>query len=185
MGLIVAAICAAATDSNYNSMATLIFCDVYQRYFRPRTSEREAMWVLRISTLLCGGLSIVIALAMINSKSILDAWWTLAGIFSGGMLGLFLLGLIFRRITSRAAAVSLCAGVLVVLWMTVSLSSFSGVIPGWGWPGTLAWLKSPFDGLMIPVIGTLTILIVGLMIGLIASPRADKAAELVDVESTR
>ena len=36
--------------------------------------------------------------------SALDAWWNLAGIASGGMLGLFLLGFLSRRASSTAAS---------------------------------------------------------------------------------
>jgi SSS family solute:Na+ symporter len=44
--VIVAAICAAALDSNLNCMATLTLCDLYRRYLRPQASERESMRVL-------------------------------------------------------------------------------------------------------------------------------------------
>jgi predicted neuraminidase len=44
-------------------------------------------------------------MVIINVKSALDAWWKLASIFSGGMLGLFLLGLImlFSACQSKTA----------------------------------------------------------------------------------
>ncbi len=42
------------------------------------------------------------ALVMIQIKSALDAWWKPALIFSGGMLGLFLLG-----VMSRASRISI------------------------------------------------------------------------------
>ena len=47
--------------------------------------------VLRLSSLVIGVLGILIALALVNVDSILDSWWKLSSIFSGGMLGLFLL----------------------------------------------------------------------------------------------
>ena len=34
------------------------------------------------------------------------AWWTLAGVFSGGMLGLFLLGFLSRRASRPAALIA-------------------------------------------------------------------------------
>jgi SSS family solute:Na+ symporter len=46
---------------------------------------------------------------MTRAHSALDTWWQLAGIFSGGMLGLFLLGLIARRATSPIAATAVTA----------------------------------------------------------------------------
>ncbi len=41
-----------------------------------------------------GSMQCMHALAMLDVKSALDAWWSLASVFSGGMLGLFLLGMI-------------------------------------------------------------------------------------------
>ena len=50
----VAAIFAASMDSNLNSMATLTYCDLYQRYLRPQAGEREALVVLRVATVAWG-----------------------------------------------------------------------------------------------------------------------------------
>ena len=47
-------------------------------------------------------MSIGAALAMIHIKNALDGWWELAAIFSGGILGLFLLGFVSRRAGQRA-----------------------------------------------------------------------------------
>ena len=163
-GLVIAAIGAAATDSDFNAMATLINCDIYKRYFHPGASDRESMRVLRISTLVCGIASTAVALAMIRARTVLDAWWTLAGIFSGGMLGLFLLGLVSRKAGNAAALLGVVAGVLVILWMTLSLQETQGVL-GWRWPeGT----RSGASGLLINVVGTSTVLVIGLAVGLAA-----------------
>lgn len=151
-GLLIAAIAAAAMDSNLNCCATLVLRDVYQRYLRPQASEREAMRVLHGTVLFFGAASTAAALAMISIKSALDTWWKLAGIASGGMLGLFLLGRLSRRAGNRAAQAGVASGVLVILWMTFSPK----------WQGPLLPFKSPFHDFMTIVFGTLAILIVGL-----------------------
>jgi SSS family solute:Na+ symporter len=87
----------------------------------------------------------------------MDVWWEMAGVFSGGMLGLFLLGLISRRANGRAAAAGVVAGVAVILWMTLSPR-----VPGW--PPAL---RSPFHGNLTIVLGTLTILVVGWLSSLV------------------
>jgi len=158
-GLLVAAIFAAAmssVDSSLNCSATLVLCDVYKRYFRPNAGERESMRVLYLTTVVWGAVGTATALAMIRVRSTLDVWWQLSGIFSGGMLGLFLLGLISRRAKNAAALTGVLTGVLVILWMTVSLAD--------SWPAALEFLRSPFHSFMIIVIGTLTILLVGLLV---------------------
>lgn len=40
-GLLLAAVCSSAMDSNLNCCATLYLCDIHLRYFRPRAGERE------------------------------------------------------------------------------------------------------------------------------------------------
>ena len=54
-----------------------------------------------------------------------------------------------------AAVTAVIVGVLVILWMTFSPT----------WTGPLARWRSPFDGFLIIVIGTLSILLVGLLVG--------------------
>jgi len=158
-GLVVAAIFAASMDSNLNSMATLTLCDIYKRYIRPGAGEREAMRVLHVSTLLWGLLGTGVALAMIRAESALDVWWEMAGIFSGGMLGLFLLGLISRRANSPAALTGVTVGILLIVWMSLS--------PHWDWlPEPL---RSPLHSFMTIVVGTLSILLVGLAVSRLTS----------------
>ena len=161
-GFLLAAILAAAmssVDSSLNSSATLILCDVYKRYLRPSAAERESMCVLYASTLLFGVVGTSTALALIRVKSALDAWWNLQGILSGGMLGLFLLGIIAKRAKSPAAMIGVSVGLLVICWMTISPS----------WTGELAFLASPFHNSMIIVIGTLTIFFIGLLVSRLQS----------------
>ncbi len=158
-GLLIAAIFAAAMssiDTSLNSSATIILSDFYRRYFRKNASQRESMRVLYGATLLWGTLGTGVAVALIGVESILEAWWILSGLFVGGMLGLFLLGLISRRAKSPAAATGVLIGLLGILWMSLSLLD--------QWPETLQPLRSPFHKLMIPVVGTLTILLVGLLV---------------------
>jgi len=179
MGLVLAAIFSAAMDSNLNCCATLYLCDIHRRYFRPQASERESMWVLHGSTLVMGALSIGAAVAMIQVKTALDAWWKLAGIFSGGMLGLFLLGILSRRAQSKHAAMGVGAGVVVIAWMTFSplwrdaqkktyLLSHPELskeqLNAWWNESSFWWLASPFHDNLIIVAGTLTILAVGLLL---------------------
>lgn len=153
-GIIVAAICAAALDSNLNCMATLTFCDFYQRYYRPQAGERESMRVLQVATLVYGVMGTATALAMIRVQSALDRWWELAGIFSGGMLGLFLLGMLSRRSGSREGLAGVTVGVLIILWMSLSPK----------WTGQWAAFHSPFHNFLTVVFGTVAILLVGFLL---------------------
>jgi len=91
---------------------------------------------------------------MIGAKGLLDTWWELSGIFAGGMLGLFLLGLISRQSKNAEAIAGTIIGIIVILWMT-----FSDRLNG-----EYAFLKSPMHKNMIIVVGTLTIFLVGVIL---------------------
>jgi solute:Na+ symporter, SSS family len=149
-GLVVASVLAAAMDSNLNSMATLTLCDLYKRYLRPLATERESLAVLRLSMLAWGALGTAVGLAMIGAPTVLDRWWALAGAFSGGMLGLFLLGLLSRA-GNAAAAAATASGIGVIVW-----ASLPSIVP-------VSW-KAPFHGLLTAVVGTATILLLGLLL---------------------
>lgn len=164
-GLLIAAIFAAAQStlsSSINCSATLILCDFYRRYLRPGAGERESMWVLWTASLMVGLLGIGIGLAMMRIKSALDAWWQMAGILSGGMLGLFLLGFLSRRANHVSAAVGVLSGLLLILWMTFSPQ----------WPEALAAWRSPLHGFLIVAMGTTAILLVGSLTAWLLSLRS-------------
>jgi len=153
-GLLLAAICAAAMssiDTSLNSSATVTLKDFFQRHLQRGENEIDALKILRGATLFWGVLGTGVALVMMGQKSLLDAWWKLSGIFAGGMLGLFLLGLIARKADNAAALTGVTLGVLVICWMT-----FADAFP--------ENLRSPFHANMITVIGTLTIFLVGLAV---------------------
>jgi solute:Na+ symporter, SSS family len=152
-GLVVAAAFAAGMDSNLSSMATLTLADLYKRYFRPGAGERESMRVLHGSTIFWGAAGTVASLGMLGVRHALDVWWKWAGIFNGGVLGLFLLGLAVRRAGNRAALVATTVGVVVTIWMTVSITG--------SWPASLARVRSPFHEFLIGPVGTVVILVVG------------------------
>lgn len=178
-GLVLAGVCAAATDSGFNYVATLVQCDLYRRYVRPHAGETESLRVLRLTTLACGIATVTVAAAMTRVKQVLDAWWALAGIIAGGLLGLFLLGLVCRRAGSRAAAVGVVGGALAILWMTLSLPSGAGtlqaLVPALRWPEALAALRFPWHELMIPVVGTAAVVGFGALAALVPGCRRPAA----------
>ncbi|MBX2952328.1 MAG: sodium:solute symporter [Leadbetterella sp.] len=154
LGLIISAILSAAMStisSGMNASATVFTEDIYKRYFNRGSSEKNSLRVLYIATVIVGLTGMLCGIAMIGIRSLLDAWWTLSGIFAGGMLGLFLLGLISKKTENRDALAGTLAGILVILWMT-----FSYLIPE-----SYSYLKNPLHANMIIVVGTLTIFLVG------------------------
>jgi SSS family solute:Na+ symporter len=168
-GLLVASIFAAGMSTistSYNSSATVFLTDYYQRYFKRDASDKEAMRVLYISSVVISICGILIAIAMINVKSALDAWWKLASIFSGGMLGLFLLGVFSRTRNTVGAVVGVIVGVSIILWM-----SLSNLLLGED------ALGNQFHTYLTIVFGTTAIFLVGFLFTLFAS-KAGKSSAL-------
>lgn len=158
LGLVISAIMAAAMStisSGMNASATVFTEDIYKRYIRRTASGSQALRVLVVATVVFGILGIVTGISMIGVKSILDIWWELSGIFAGGMLGLFLLGIISKNARNSDAIIAVIAGVLAILWMT-----FSHLIPE-----PYRYLKYPLHANMIIVFGTLVISLVGTGLG--------------------
>ncbi len=158
-GLLIASIFAAGmstVSTSVNGTATIILTDYYNRYFKKEGKKDSSMKVLYSSSFFFGAVGIIIGVAMTGVKSALDAWWMLASIFSGGMLGLFLLGFLVKKATKIAAAIGTVVGVLVIFWMSIS--------PIWFNSGSLIKLRSSFHANLTIVIGTTVIFLVGFLI---------------------
>lgn len=126
--------------------------DHFRTYIHRNPSEKLSLRVLRIASMCMALLGILVGLAFNGVSSALNAWWALSSIFSGGILGLFLLGLLSQT-TKPQAIFSVILGVLVIGWM--SLSPF---LVENGLPDKLA---NPLHTNMTIVMGTLTIFLVG------------------------
>jgi SSS family solute:Na+ symporter len=93
------------------------------------------------------------------------------------MCGLFLLGMISRKARNPAAIAGVLTGVLLILWMSfpklvdfLLAQSAGGTAQRWGLAlreASTGWM-SPFHAFMVPVVGTLAILLVGVLASRIA-----------------
>jgi len=157
-GLLIASIFAAGmstVSTSLNSTATLVLTDYYKRYFNKTANEKSSMKVLYSSSLIFGIMGIGIALLLVGVESVLDAWWGLASIFSGGMLGLFLLGYLSKTVRNIDAILGVIIGAVVIIWMSLSPVYFT--------KGNLLAFKSPFHSNLTIVFGTLIIFFVGFL----------------------
>lgn len=165
-GLLIASIFAAGMSTistSFNSSATVFLTDYYRRYFKKQPTDRESMKILYVSTFIIGLIGILIGIALINVKSALDAWWKLASIFSGGMLGLFLLGIVTRGKSAVGPVTGVAAGLMVIIWLSLGPLIFGKGIPG-----------GHLHSYLTIVIGTATIFITGFLILLVTNTRPDK-----------
>lgn len=160
-GLLISSIFAAGMSTistSYNSSATIFLTDFYEKYSKGIHSERSKMITLYIASAVIGVLGMLIGIAMINVKSTLDTWWKLASIFSGGILGLFLLGAFTKTKNVIGAVIGVLVGLMIIIWLSLS-NIFLG-------PEALG---NQFHTYLTIVFGTSAILIVGFLIGLLGS----------------
>lgn len=164
-GLLIASIFAAGMSTistSLNSGATVILSDFYKRYTKRQISEKESVKVLYIASAVICILGVMISFYIIRVESALDIWWNLAGIFSGGMLGLFLLGYFSKKVTNAPAMIGVVLGLLVIIWMTLSPSYFSGA---------LEEFQNPFHSYLTIVVGTLVIFLTGFLLSLLGNKK--------------
>ncbi len=159
-GLILAAIVAAAmstVDSALNCSSTVLLLDFVKRYFKPDLGERGSLLFLRTATVVWGVLGTAFALLMIRAGSALDTWWQISGIFGGGILGLFLLGLLRVRLTLVQGLIAIGVSVAVITWGTFVRGLDD-------WP---AWIQPTFDPILIGAVGTAALVVVALVFHLL------------------
>jgi solute:Na+ symporter, SSS family len=118
-GLVIAAILAAAMSNlsaALNSLASTSVMDFY-RPIRAGLSEAHYLKVARGSTVLWGGVLLGIGIWARRVHSVLEAGLGVASILYGALLGVFLVGVLTKRVGERAAMAGMTAGVIANLYI--------------------------------------------------------------------
>lgn len=117
LGLVIAAIFSAAMSTlsgSLNASASAIVNDLY-RPLTGITDESRLMRVSRVMTVVWGVVLIVVAVWAIGLKdSVVNNALAIASFVTGILLGLFLLGILTRRVGQSAALTGMVAGVAAV-----------------------------------------------------------------------
>jgi SSS family solute:Na+ symporter len=122
-GLVIAAILAAAMSNlsaALNSLSSTSIMDFYkpmmQRAGRDK-SESHYVALAKWVTVVWGAILFGIGLVARHWGSVLEAGLSIASILYGGLLGIFLLGMLTKRVRERAAMVAMVAGLTVMLYV--------------------------------------------------------------------
>jgi len=119
-GLVMAAILAAAMSNlsaALNSLASTTVMDFLKP--RSRADLSDAAWLkrARIATVAWGAILFGVALIARHWGSVLEAGLSIASIIYGSLLGVFLLGLLTRRVGEVAAMCGMAAGLALLLYV--------------------------------------------------------------------
>lgn len=128
-GMVLSAILAAVLSTASPILlasGTLFTKDVYQ-YFCRNTSEKNILWVSRISTLFSGIICMVIAIALYDSTMLLDIVY-FAYSLRGSIFVILAMGIYWKRTTPNGAiAGMLMTAVIGLFW--VVYNRLTGVFP--------------------------------------------------------
>ena len=130
-GLVIAAILAAAMSNlsaALNSLASTTIMDFYKPLTGNR--EREESWYLKLArgaTVFWGLVLLVIGFIARQWGSVLEAGLSIASILYGGLLGVFLLGVLTKRVGENAAMAGMAASTAIML----AIKAGTGI--AWTW----------------------------------------------------
>jgi SSS family transporter len=122
-GLVIAAILAAGMSNlsaALNALASTSIMDFYRPLRRAALSETDALRLARWATVAWGVALFSIGLVARHWGSVLEAGLTIASILYGSLLGVFLLGLLTRRVGPNAALVAMAAGLSLMLYVKLA-----------------------------------------------------------------
>lgn len=117
-GLVVAALFAAAMSTlagSLSSLASSTVMDIYIPIFGKDKTPQHLLKISRIATVMWGGLLIITAISFIGMKgAIVEVALGIASYTYGGLLGAFLLGLLYKRAIQRDAIIGFIAAILTM-----------------------------------------------------------------------
>ena len=128
IGLIVAALAAGAIssiDSSINCISACVVEDYYSR-LRPNASDKSKLWVGKVSVLVVGIGSILVALLYVSwgGQGVLGSLFGLYAIISAGIVGIFLLGLFSRRANWQGLYVGMACAILFTAYAVLTSTPF-------------------------------------------------------------
>jgi solute:Na+ symporter, SSS family len=153
VGLIIAAIFAAAMSASageMNSLATATVIDVYRRHLRKEASDRHYLLVSKLATGFWGLLACAFAAYAASAGSLIEVVNKVGSLFYGTLLGAFALAIGTKRANGTGTFVGMLAGFATVLWA----AAFSSV--------SYLWYN---------VLGALVVVVVGLAVSWVVESR--------------
>jgi Na+/proline symporter len=157
-GLFLAAVLAAAMSSiaaELNSLSTATVVDFYQRWFRREGTDAHFLFVSKTATALWGVFACVVAMYAANLGSLIEVVNRFGSFFYGSILGVFILAMIPRAKAQGA---------------------FFGLIAGMGTVWAVSEFAPQVAFLWYNVIGAVTVVLVGLVLGGRSGDYPEKAA---------
>ncbi|MEQ8473512.1 MAG: sodium:solute symporter [Marinoscillum sp.] len=132
-GLVMAVLIAALVstiDSALNSLSTVFTMDIYVKRFKPDASQKQIVTIGRVVTVLGAAIAIVMTLAIdsIKGLNLFDVFQAILGFIAPPLSVVFLTGVFWEKMTTRAANITLLGGTIISIGM--------GILYLWVFPST-------------------------------------------------
>ena len=156
-GLVIAAIFAAAqstVSSSLNSVSTCMTADILE-YFKPDMEDASKLKFARLSSWIVGIFSTLLAIYFIfNGQSDMFLYFqAITGLLGGPIAAVFLVGIFFDKIESKAVWVGFALSVIVAFYVSDPAGMLTKFIPGYAKPKIFEFMIS-FIIIGIGVIGS-------------------------------
>lgn len=125
-GLVIAAILAAGMSNlsaALNALASTSVMDFYRPLILrrdPARPEAHFLGIARWATVGWGAILFVVGLVARHVSSVLEAGLSIASILYGSLLGVFLLGLLTKRVQQTSAMIAMVAGLLLMIYVSAA-----------------------------------------------------------------
>ena len=167
-GIVISAALAAAMsslDSSINAISTVSVNDIYRRHY---AKDKEDKHYLHVAWLVAGVASVLMVLGAIvliysDTKTIQDAATILSSLAMGGVFGMYLLGFVTKKGSSKAVWVGIAVTFIFSLWAVLSKQ---GVLP--------ESLTVPFDLYYVGFFGHIILFSVALVAAALFFKRENK-----------
>lgn len=127
VGLIISALLAAAIsslDSDLNCLAAVGVDDYYMK-LKPNATDKERLWMGKLLVVISGIGAVLVATTYVSAgdKGVLAIVFMLYAIFSGGIVGIFLLGVFVPRANKKGLYVGIAACVVFTAYALLTSTS--------------------------------------------------------------
>lgn len=117
-GLVVAALAAAIVSSMasmLNSIATIFTMDIYKPYFNKTATDKKTVNVGRLTAGVALAVAVLIAPQLSSVPQVFQFIQEYTGLVSPGILAVFMMGLFWKKTTTKAAITGVLSSIIVAL----------------------------------------------------------------------
>jgi SSS family solute:Na+ symporter len=113
------------------SAGTIVTKDIYQRVLKPDATDKQVLFMSRVTTALSGVICAVAAIALVNLSKVLDVVYA-AYSLRGALFIVVLLGIYWKKASEKGACWSMvCTGVVAITWVAIKTATGAYPIAPW------------------------------------------------------